>query len=165
MVQSECVRSHALAGALLVAACSRPKPPTITPEKAVVTVIAPSGIEMNVELAVDNPNGVDLSARSVTANVVLDHHLPLRTVTVPHEFRLAARSTSHLVIPMSLKWEDVSTLLTLAAANRNIPYDIDGSVSLGGDLLHADVPFKLSGALTHDELVKTTLNSLPRIFP
>jgi LEA14-like dessication related protein len=165
MVQSECVRSHALVASLLLAACSRPKPPTITPEKAVVTVIAPSGIEMNVELAVDNPNGVDLSARSVTANVVLDHHLPLRTVTVPHEFKLTARSTSHLVIPMSLKWEDVSTLLTLAAANRNIPYDIDGSVRLGGDLLHADVPFRLSGALTHDELVRTTLNSLPGVFP
>ena len=165
MVQSECVRSHVLAGALLLAACSRPKPPTITPERAVVTAIAPSGIEMNVELAVDNPNGVDLSARSVTANVVLDHHLPLPTVTVPQEFKLTARSASHLVIPMSLKWEDVSTLLTLAAANRNIPYDIDGSVRLGGDLLHADVPFHLSGALTHDDLVRTTLNSLPRMFP
>jgi len=154
-----------LAGVLLLATCSRPKPPTITPERAVVTAIAPSGIEMNVELAVDNPNGVDLSARLVTANVVLDHHSPLRTVTVPQEFKLIARSTSHLVIPMSLKWEDVSTLLTLAAANRNIPYDIDGSVRLGGDLLHADVPFHLSGALTHDDLVRTTLNSLPPMFP
>jgi hypothetical protein len=34
----------------------------------------------------------------VTANVVLDHHQPLRTVTVPHEFKLTARTTSHLVI-------------------------------------------------------------------
>jgi Late embryogenesis abundant protein len=165
MVQSEGVRFHALAGAVLLAACSRPKPPTITPERAVVTAIGPSGIEMNLELGVHNPNGVDLSARSVTANVVLDHHQPLRTVTVPHEFKLTARTTSHLVIPMSLKWEDVSTLLTLAAANRNIPYDVDGSVSLGGDLMHADVPFHLSGALTHDDLVRTTLNSLPRLVP
>jgi hypothetical protein len=44
-------------------------------------------------------------------------------------------------------------------------YDVDGSVSLGGDLMHADVPFHLSGALTHDDLVRTTLNSLPRIVP
>jgi hypothetical protein len=155
------VRSSVLAAALLALACSRPKPPTITPEKAVVTSIGPSGIQMNLELGVHNPNAIDISARAVTAKVVLDGRHTLSQVTVPHEFTLTARAPSRLVVPMSLQWADVSVLLSLAAANRDIPYEVDGAVSLGGDLLHADVPFRLSGVLTREQLVQTTLNSLP----
>jgi hypothetical protein len=119
-------------------------------------------MEMNVALGVDNPNGVDLSARSVTAKVVLDGKYALRPVTVPHDFTLKARARSDLVVPMSLKWEDVSTLLALASTGRSIPYDVDGTVTLGGDVLNVDVPFHLRGELTREQLVQTTLNSLPR---
>jgi LEA14-like dessication related protein len=147
---------------LVLAACSRPKPPTIAPEKAVVTAIGPTGMEMNVELGVDNPNSVDLSARSVTAKVVLDGKYPMSSVTVPHEFTLKARAKSHLIVPMALRWEEVSTLLALASSNRNIPYDVDGTVTLGGDALNLDVPFHLRGELTREQLLQTTINSLPR---
>jgi LEA14-like dessication related protein len=128
----------------------------------VVTAIGPSGMEMNVELGVENPNGVDLSARSVTAKVVLDGKYPMSSVTVPREFTLKAKSQNHLVVPMALRWEEVSTLIALASSNRNVPYDVDGTVQLGGDALSLDVPFHLKGELTREQLVQTTLNSLPR---
>ena len=35
-------------------------------------VIGPAGIQLRLQLAVDNPNHIDLSARSVTGKVVLD---------------------------------------------------------------------------------------------
>jgi LEA14-like dessication related protein len=126
-----------------------------------VTAVGPAGMQMNVELGLDNPNTVDLSARSVTAKVVLDGKYPMSPVTVPHDFTLKAKDRSHLVVPMSLKWEDVSTLLALASTNRNVPYDIDGTVKLGGEVLSLDVPFHLRGELTREQLVQTTLNSLP----
>ncbi len=159
-MQSECVRFPVIAAFALVVACARPKPPTIVPEKAVVTSIGPSGIGMNVELGVDNPNGVALAARSVTAKVVLDGKYPLAAVTVPHEFTLAPRARTKLVVPMALAWADLSTLLVLASSNRSIPYDVDGTVTFGGDVLHADVPFHLAGVLTQEQLLTTTLNSL-----
>jgi hypothetical protein len=159
------VRYLVFAVLALAFACSRPKPPTIVPERAVVTAVGPAGVEMSVELGVDNPNGVDLSARAVTANVVLDGRHRLRPVTVPNEFRLVARSRTRLVVPMSIPWEDVSTLIALATANRSIPYDLDGTVNLGGDLLHIDVPFHLTGVVTQEQLLQATLNSLPRLAP
>jgi LEA14-like dessication related protein len=159
-VQSERVRFPAVLAFVFVAACARPKPPTIVPEKAVVTSIGRAGIGMNVELGVDNPNGVALSARSVTAKVVLDGKYPLSTVTVSHEFTLVARARTRLVVPMALAWENLSTLLVLASSNRSIPYDVDGSVTLGGSTLSADVPFHLTGVLTQEQLLQTTLNSL-----
>jgi LEA14-like dessication related protein len=153
-------------GLLLLAGCSRPKPPTITPEKAEVTAIGPGGVELLVKLGIDNPNRVALSARSVTGRVVLDGKHDLGTVTVPHAFQLPSGQRSHLTVPLALAWKDLPALLALAATNRNIPYDVHGSVSLGGDVLNADIPFRLTGALTHDELVRATVNSLPRLpFP
>jgi hypothetical protein len=127
-----------------------------------VTAIGPSGMQVNVDLSLDNPNAVDLSGRSVTAKVVLDGKYALRPVTVPHDFTLKARAKSELVVPMALKWEDVSTLLALASTGRSIPYDVDGTVTLGGDVLSVDVPFQLRGELTREQLIQTTVNSLPR---
>jgi LEA14-like dessication related protein len=164
-VQSEFVRFRAIALAILLAACSRPKPPTITPERAVVTAIGPSGIEMSLELSLHNPNTVDISARSVTATAVLDGKYTMSPVTIPRAFTLPARADAPLAVPMTLAWSDLSTLVTLAGTQRSIPYDVDGSVSLGGDLLHVDVPFHLSGVVTHEQLVAATLNSLPRSLP
>jgi LEA14-like dessication related protein len=163
-VQIKSVQRAWIAIALVLVACSRPKPPTITPEKASVTAVGPSGIEMNVELGVDNPNAVDLSARSVTAKVVLDGKYPMSPVTVPHAFTLKAGARSHLAVPMALKWEEVSTLLALAGSNRDIPYELDGSVNVGGDNLNLDVPFHLRDVLTREQLVQTTLNSLPGLL-
>lgn len=161
-MQSKRVRFSLIAAFVFVAACARPKPPSIVPEKAVITSIGPAGIGMNVELGVDNPNGIALSARSVTANVVLDGKYPLTTVTVPSEFTLAAHARTPLSVPMSLAWSNLSTLLVLASSNRSVPYDVDGSVTLGGDTLHADVPFHLSGVVTKEQLVQATMNSLTR---
>ncbi len=129
-----------------------------------MTAVGPAGIEMNVELGVDNPNAVDLSARSVTAKVVLDGKYPMSPLTVPHAFTLKAHERSHLVVPMALKWEEVTKLLALAGSNRDIPYVVDGSVNVGGDTLNLDVPFQLRDVLTRDQLVQTTLNSLPRVI-
>ena len=126
-----------------------------------VTAVSPTGMQMSVELSVDNPNGVDLSGRSVTAKVVLDGKYPMSPVTVPHDFTLKAKDRSHLVVPVAVKWEEVSTVLALASANRNVPYDVDGTVKLGGDVLSLDVPFHIRGELTREQLVQTAINSLP----
>jgi len=151
---------------LLLTGCARPKLPTITPEKAKVASIGSAGVELLVELGVDNPNRVELSGRSVTGRLVLDGKHDLGTVTVPHAFKLPPGKRSHLSIPLSLTWKDLTALVGLAASNRDIPYAVDGSVSLGGDVLNADVPFRLSGVFTHDELVRATVNSMPRLpFP
>jgi LEA14-like dessication related protein len=164
-VQSECVRFLTIALAILFVACSRPKPPILTPEKAVVTAIGRTGIDMNVQLLVHNPNGFAISARSVSATVVVDAKYTMKPVNVPREFTLQALADNRLEVPMTVPWSDLSILVALAAAPRSIPYAVDGSVSWGGDLLHVDVPFRLTGVVTHEQMVAATLNSLPGLPP
>src|SRR5262249_10866467 len=136
--------------------------PTIAPQKVAFSGITAEGINTIVTLDVTNPNRVDLAGRSVSADVSLDAK-PLDHLDVSHEVTLPAEKTTRLEVPLALKWTDLSTVPSLAAQNRDFPYQVDGTLELGGDLLHVGVPFHLTGSLTHAELVRAAASSIPRI--
>jgi len=163
MLRSRVSSAVLLAGCLL-SACGRPKPPTITPEKGELTSIGPAGVQLRLQLAVDNPNHIDLSARSVTGKVVLDGKYDLGTVTVSQPFQLPAGQRSHLSVPMTVALRDVAAILGLAATNRSLPYDVNGNINVGAESFNVTLPFHLSGEFSHEQLLKATLNSLPA-FP
>jgi LEA14-like dessication related protein len=154
--QSHGMRSSMLHVAVVfLVACSEevvPQRPTLTPEKVSLTKISPAGIELLAELAVENPNAVALEADSATAKVVLDGKHDLGTVDVPHEVELPSEQRTLLNVPIAMDWKDVAVIAILIALQRNIPYDVDGSVRLGGDLIHVSLPFRLSGIITEAEL-------------
>jgi LEA14-like dessication related protein len=157
------MRALVLALAVALAGCSQPEPPKLTPEQAKVTSISPAGIALNVRLEAYNPNSVDLSARKVVARVKLDGRIDLGTVKVPTALNLPAQRRTKLDVPLSLKWSDLSFVIALATSNRSVPYEVDGTVELGGDAFSVDVPFRMGGTISHDELVRATANSLPKI--
>jgi LEA14-like dessication related protein len=148
----------------LLMACNRPKPPTLTPEKGELTAIGPDGIHLTLHLGVENPNRFELSARSVTGRVLLDGKHDMGTVAVSQPFRLPAGQVTRLSVPITVALRDVPLILGLAASNRDLSYDVDGTVNVGGDSLNVNLPFHLRGELTHEQLVRATVNSLPR-FP
>jgi LEA14-like dessication related protein len=153
----------ALLGAHVLTACERPKPPTLTPEKGEVTSVGPDGIHLTLYLGVENPNKFDLSARSVTGRVLLDGKYDLGNVSVTQPFRLPSGQVTRLAVPMTVALKDVPLVVGLALSNRDLSYDVDGSVNVGGEKINVDLPFRLSGELTHEQLLKATVNSLPRL--
>ena len=64
-------RALLLAAALGLAACSRPEPPTITPVSGRVTSIGTNGIALSAKLEADNPNGFEVSIKSLSATITL----------------------------------------------------------------------------------------------
>jgi LEA14-like dessication related protein len=147
---------------LTLGSCARPSAPTIRPEKATVMAITERGIDLQVELQAVNPNRVDLSARSITAKVTLNGKYDIGTMTVPSGINLPAGKPTELVIPLSMKWNDIAALAGLASVTESaIPYSVEGIVTLGGDLIHADVPFRMEGSLPKDQLIAAALRSLP----
>jgi LEA14-like dessication related protein len=155
------MRTPVLVVVALAAGCSKPAPPTLTPERASVTQVNPQGIELRLELAATNPNSVDLSAREIHAHVVVDKKYDLGTVTLPKSLTLPAGKTTNLDVPLSAKWMDVGSLVQLAATQAAVPYSVDGTLSMGGDLVSVSVPFHLEGSVTHDQIVGGAINSLP----
>jgi LEA14-like dessication related protein len=154
---------RALVLALCLVACSKPKPPTITPEKGQVTSVTPFGVDLDLTLGVDNPNKVSLPVQGVTAKVMLDGKIDMGTVTSDKAIDLPAGKKTSMTVPVSVKWNDFPAIMQLAAQSKDVPYSVDGKVKLGGALLNVEVPFTMTGTITHDELVKATLKSIPKI--
>ncbi len=146
----------------LAFACSRPSPPTLSPKRAVITAISPDGVAFDVLLATTNPNDFDLTAGDVTAHFVLDDHIDVGTATFPETVTLPANTTKDIDVPISIHWSDVLPLLQLAASHRpTIPYSVDGSISLGGDLIHVQVPFRFAGTVTREQIARAAVRSIP----
>ncbi len=142
-------------------ACSKPEPPTLVPVSAAVTQLTPEGIDLSVSLAVTNPNSVDLTAQGITAKVVLSPNVDLGTVTSPQTIALAASKTTPVTVPLAVKWTSLAAIAGLAQASGDVPYAIDGTVTIGGERLNVALPFHLTGAVTHAQLVSATVRSIP----
>jgi LEA14-like dessication related protein len=151
------------AAALATLSCSKPDPPVLTPKSAKLSGITPAGVTFDLSVEAFNPNSVELAAQSVTGKVVLDGKYDLGTATVAKPVALPAGARTTLDIPLSLRWNDVLALGQLAASNRAAPYAVDGTVTVGGARLNVDLPFHMTGTVTHEELVQLTTRSLPAI--
>jgi late embryogenesis abundant protein len=153
----------ALALAVAAASCKKPEPPKITPERVRVTSVGTNGLGLDVGLAVQNPNSIDLSARAVSAKATLDGKVEVGPVSVPKPFDFPAGKSTKLDVPVLLRWSDMAGIAGLAASNRDIPYVVDGTVELGGDMIHVEIPFRVGGTVTHQQLVDAALGALPKI--
>src|SRR6516162_2688143 len=92
-----------LAAAVAVAACSKPAPPTLTPERVSVTGVDASGLALTVTISATNPNSSDLTVSDVSSHVVVDKH-DVGTVTVPQSMTLPAGKTTKIDVPVKVSW-------------------------------------------------------------
>jgi LEA14-like dessication related protein len=157
------LRVTCLFAALLAASCSRPSPPTLTAQRADVTSIGTAGISLLVQMAAYNPNRFGLSAKSVTADVTLDAKYKLGTVTILKAIDLPAKTWTRIDAPLSIAWTDMAGLITLAASGRTVPYAVDGTVSIGGDVIRAELPFHLAGQIAPEQFAAAVIVSLPKV--
>ncbi|MGA7120883.1 MAG: LEA type 2 family protein [Polyangiaceae bacterium] len=151
----------ALAAAL---GCSKPDPPSLVPERATLVRIDSRGIEWRVELEATNPNPLDLTVTNVTSHIVLGN-AELGTLAFPGITTLPARKTTRLDVSVPVSWPNLAVLAQLAAAGNAVPFFVDGTVDLGGSLLHAGVPFHIEGSVSRDQIIRAALQSIPGSTP
>lgn len=148
------MRCAVLACLLAVASCTRPSPPTIVPERVRITGLTPTQVDVEVTLNVANPNTLDLVARSLEAHVVIADKFDVGTVEIPVTTVFPAGKTTRLDVPLTVQIRDIAPLAQLALASPSIPYTVDGSVGLGGELLHVAVPYRLSDSVPREQIVR-----------
>jgi LEA14-like dessication related protein len=159
--------AFAAAAALVLVACAKPEPPRLTPVSAKITAISAQGVDVDLDLEAENPNGIDLTGREVKATITLDGRVVLGTATVTNRINLPAHKKTMIAVPVSSHWRDLSQGLELVTMGKDIPYKVDGTVEIGGDSLNITVPFHVTGILTRAQLMAASLNSLAKIpgFP
>lgn len=154
-------RTVLLASILVVsAACSKPEPPTLVPKEAAVSTVTANGVALVVKVDARNPNRIPLATRAVTAKVRVDGKYDLASVTMDKPIELAPNATTPIDVPMQMTWTDAQILGSLVAANRTIPFTVEGTMAIGGERLNVDVPFRIDGTLTREQLIEAGLRSL-----
>lgn len=147
--------------ALALTACSKPKPPVLTPKETRVTAIDGKGITFLAKVDAFNPNGFDLTAQRMTAHVVLEGGIDLGTVTAPNGVSIPAGGHAEISAPLELKWTGMSTVTQLVATGKPIAYKVDGTVNLGSERLNVDVPFAVGGTITREQILGAALRAIP----
>ncbi|MEZ4371903.1 MAG: LEA type 2 family protein [Polyangiaceae bacterium] len=150
----------ALGASFASAGCSKPQPPTITPKKGTIQSVGPTGVTLRLEFDAYNPNGFDLNVQSVKAKVTFDSSIKLSEVTSPTAISLPSKATSPLTADVTIPFNSLPALMSLAASKTEVPYVIEGTVTVGGKSLNVNLPFTMKGVVTQQQLVTAGMNSL-----
>ena len=62
-----------------------------------------------------------------------------------------------------MKWKGLGGLASLAQAKKPVPYTVEGTATVGGESLNVDVPFKLEGKITPEQVQQALVKSLKGI--
>lgn len=147
----------------LCAGCSRPKPPTVTPESAKITSLSPTAVDLLAKLAVYNPNGFPLEVHAVSGKLTLNGNIDMGTAQTTSGVSVPANSTQHVSVALSVPWQNLARLAPFLLENKPVSYRFDGKATIGGNSLNVDLPFTLHGLITRNELLQAGLKSLPRL--
>ncbi len=153
----------ALGAGLATGGCSKPEPPTITPKKGTIQSVGPTGVTLRLEFDAYNPNGFDLNVQSVKAKITFDGSIKLSEVTSPTAISLPSKATSPLSADVTIPFNSLPALMSLAASKTEVPYVIEGTVAVGGKSLNVNLPFTMQGKVTQQQLVTAGVNSIPNI--
>lgn len=149
--------------AALAVACSRPKPPTITPYSVEVTAVTPTNVGLHVNLDVSNPNSFPLIVQKVSGDLVVNGSVDMGKTSVNTRLDIPANATQRVATDASVPWTNLAALAPLALSGKPVPYRFNGTATVGGQSLNVDVPFHIDGTLTSAQLLQAGLNGLPRI--
>jgi LEA14-like dessication related protein len=145
--------------AFALGACSTPQPPTLTPHVARVAAVSLLGIELDIEVKVDNPNSIPLAVESVSGILSLAGGQKLGHGTSTPAQSIPAEGSSMVQTRLHVDWDDLTALSPFLGA-EHVPYTFRGDVTLGSESFNVTLPFTLSGHLTRSELLQAGLRGL-----
>lgn len=143
-----------------ISSCTKPQPPTITPEKSEITAISNQGIELKLTLAAYNPNRFALKAHNLEATVELAKKVTLPLQTTTNNINLPANATTNVAIKLHANWQQAVDLMLVIKSGPQIPYAINGTVQMGSDKLNVTVPFKLHATVSQGDLIAAGLRGI-----
>jgi LEA14-like dessication related protein len=155
-------RSFVILFALALASCVKPTPPTVTPKALRVVTIRPTGLELQVELDVYNPNSFPLVVSSVEGVVELGGGVELGRARSSLDGRIPAKTTTPVSSRISVSWTNLPALSPFLLTDQPVEYRFRGTAAVGGERLNVNLPFELQGKLTRAELLQAGIAALPR---
>lgn len=146
-------------GGATASACS-PQKPVVTPTMVRVRQVDSTGLTMDVQLDVQNPNSFPLIAHRVDGSVSLANGSSLGSGSAQPRDSIPANGRSIVTTQLTIPWRNVGALAPFALSPNPVPYTFKGQAMIGGESLHINVPFELQGQLTRDQVLAAGLRGL-----
>jgi len=141
----------------LTGACSKPKPPELTPRAVQVSALRPDGVELALQLNAKNPNSFPIVCNAVTGSFELQDGTVLGTGNSASAFTIPAGGDANIAAALQIKWQSLSALSPYALSGKALPYRLRGSAQIGGEHLNVDVPYSIEGQLTQQQVMAAGL--------
>lgn len=141
------------ASLVLTVACSKPKPPELTPRSAQVSAVLADGVELALELTAHNPNSFPIRASNVVATLELQDGTPLGSGTSAESFTIPAEGNAPIHGKLQVRFTSFSALAPYALQQKPLPYRVRGSARVGGEQLNVELPFSIEGQLTAEQVM------------
>lgn len=148
----------------LAAACSKPKPPTLSPRSIQVRGIKPQSVELALVLAAHNPNSFPIVVNTVSGSFELQDGTALGTAQSAASFTIPSQGDQDLAATLDVRFSSLAALTPYALAAKPVPYRLRGSARIGGDNLNVEVPFTIDGQLTPEQVVAAGLRGAANLL-
>lgn len=133
--------------------CSKPEPVRVTPRSVAVSAVSPQGLNLAVELDVQNPNAFPIRTQQVTGTVFVNGAEVARGSTVSSA-SVPAKGSAVVPATLSAPFTQLGALAPLALSGKPVPFEVRGVARVGGESLNMDVPFTLPGQLSASQLLQ-----------
>ena len=137
---------------ILISACSGLGRPSVTPEAPQVTGVSSSGLELGVDLKVDNPNPFPLVANEVRGTLFLAGDKRVGTGSAKLDEPIAAQASGNVASRLDIAWSSAGALREFIGKST-VPYTFKGELGVSGGPMSVSVPFELRGQLDREQLV------------
>lgn len=142
-----------LVSAALASACARPQPPSVVPHVVRLSAVSATGLDLDVQLQVHNPNSFPLAAEAVNGTLYGARNQKLGQGSSHPGESIPADSMRLVASQVHIGWDNLMAVAPLLGAER-IPYEFRGDVTLGGESINVTLPFSFSGELTRTQLLE-----------
>jgi LEA14-like dessication related protein len=150
--------------ALALSACSGLGRPSVTPQPpAHITDVSASGMELGVDLKVDNPNPFPLVANDVKGTLFLAGDKRVGTGSASLGEQIAAQGSGNVKSRLDIAWSSAGALREFIGKS-SVPYTFKGELAVSGGPMRVSVPFELTGQLSREQLIAIGGSALGNLF-
>lgn len=121
------------------------KEPIVRLQNVRLNGVGLTGGNLDVQLAVYNPNGYRLDATRMTYNVLVGDSVQFASGTVADRFTVQSNDTSLVTIPVSFTYSGIGAAGRQLINSGGVNYRVQGDVTVGTVVGSFSVPYKSTG--------------------
>ena len=122
------------------------KNPEVALSNLSITDISVTGMDLDLDLAVTNPNAIGITLTSLDYAIGMADK-PLASGTTKERVEIVARGVTHAKVPVFFNYSDVGAVYDSFKDQDEVPYQVSGTMKISTPIGDIPIPFKFTGKM------------------